>query len=519
MLFARDISRYYGSNPVLDGASLTIGRGDRVGLIGRNGSGKTTLLNILAGRERPDGGHVSGIRHGASIGYLPQFPDFAPGVDALGAVTAGLPPGVPFWQVRKTLLGLGFTDYQMEQEASTLSGGEKTRLMLARLLLGEHDLLLMDEPTSHLDIPMLRLLEETLRAYRGAYVVVSHDRRFLDHTVNRILEMDGGRLTEWAGNYSDYAEAKRVALESRRADWLDQQRKINALREFIASALGWAAKGESGPKRGRDHRGRIAEKVAKRAHAAERRIEQMEKVENVREGPRLSAAFAPGRRSGHVVFEARDVAKAYGSRTLWEGVDLWVQYGERIGLVGPNGAGKTTLLRVLMGLEPASTGEVRQGAGLVPLYLDQEQRNLDPDLTVLETVERMGRMSHTDARTLLACFLFREDEVFKRVGDLSGGERARLAVAGGVVSGANLMVLDEPTNHLDIDTRERLEDALGAYTGTLMVVTHDRYLLDRLTRRTLVLGDGRVEDYGGPFHEWEESRIPADVTLPEIITN
>ena len=517
MLNAHEITRYFGSNPVLDGVSLSIGDGDRVGLIGRNGCGKTTLLRILAGREAPDGGHVGGARRNLSVGYLPQFPDFAAGVEAAGAVSDGLPPGVPYWRVRKTMAGLGFSAGQMEQEAATLSGGEKTRLMLARLLLGEHDILLLDEPTSHLDITMLRRLEETLGAYRGAYLVVSHDRRFLDRTVSRIVELDGGRVTEWAGNYSKYAEAKRVAMEGQRAAWLDQQRQINVLREFIGRALGWAAKGESGPKRGRDQRGRIAEKVARRAHAAERRIEHMDRVEKPREGPRLSAAFQPERRGGQVVFEARAMSKTYGGRSLWEDAGLWVQYGERIGIVGPNGSGKTTLLRVLMGLEEPTAGEARQGAGLVPLYLDQEQRNLDPDRTVLETVEATGRMSRTEARTLLACFLFREDEVFKRVGDLSGGERARLAVAGAVVSGANLLVLDEPTNHLDIDTRERLEDAISAYTGTLLVVSHDRYLLDRLTRRTWSLEDGRLEDYGGPFHAWEQSRTPADVTLPEPI--
>jgi ATP-binding cassette subfamily F protein 3 len=501
---AHNIEKHYGAQAVLDGVSLSVGPGDRVGLVGRNGCGKSTLLRIMAGLEPADRGGIGGVRRGLSVGYLPQQSGFAPGVTVIEAATQGLPPGVLLWQVRKALFGLGFAEGQMRQRAGTLSGGEKTRLMLARLLVGEHDLLLLDEPTNHLDIRMLRWLEDYLRGYRGAYLVVSHDRRFLDRAVTRILELDRGRLAEYAGSYTFYAEAKRRALERQVEDYTLQQRQIRALREFIVRQLGWAAKGQAGPKAGRDHRGRIAEKIAKRAHAAERRIEQMEAVKKPRDIAHLSAAFPPERRSGHIVFETRGVAKSYGPRTLFAGLDLSVTYGERVGIVGANGAGKTTLVRVLMGHEPPSAGEIRTGASVLPLYLAQEQEQLDPDWTVLETVEETGRFSHTEARTLLACFLFRENEVFKRVRDLSAGERVRLAVAGAVVSGANLLVLDEPTNHLDIDTRERLEDALAAYSGTLLVVTHDRYLLDRLTGRLLILDDGRVEDYPGNHSEWEQ---------------
>jgi ATPase subunit of ABC transporter with duplicated ATPase domains len=515
MFNAYNIRKYYGARALLDGISLSIGVGERVGLVGRNGCGKSTLLRILAGVEQADSGGAGGLKRDLSVGYLPQLPAFASERTVLESAQEGAPPGVPVWQVRKALFGLGFREPQMAQRAATLSGGEKTRLLLARLLVGEHDLLLLDEPTNHLDIAMLQWLEAYLRDYRGAYLVISHDRRFLDRCVTRILDLDEGRLTEYRGNYSAYSQARQRALEKQQEDYILQQRQIRALRAFVARQMGWADSAQSGPKRGRDQRGRLAEKVAKRAHAAERRIDQMlnpqgiddapkrpGKVEKQRDIAHLSTSFQVERRSGATVFEARSLRKGFGARTLFSDLDLYVTYGERIGILGPNGAGKTTLVRTLLGEVPPDAGEVRLGTGVQPLFLTQEQEHLDHAKTVLETVESVGGLTHTEARTLLACFLFREGEVFKRVGDLSAGERVRLAVAGAVISGANLLVLDEPTNHLDIDTRERLEDAIAAYTGTLLVVSHDRYLLDRLSERVLVVDDGHIHDYPGNYSAW-----------------
>lgn len=504
MLQAHKISKYYGSRAILESVSLTIGSGERIGLVGRNGCGKSTLLRILAGRETPDRGGVSRIMKGMSIGYLPQHPEFPPNISVQEAATAELPPHVPFWIVRKTLARLGIRGSMLTQIAGTLSGGEKTRLMLARLLCADHDLLLLDEPTSHLDIEMLRWLEAYLIHRRQALLIISHDRRFLDKTVDRILELDNAAVTEYPGNYSAYAREKQRRIEQERARYIDQQRQINALKEFIARQKGWAARTQSGPKRGRDQRGRLAAKMAKRASAAERRLEQIDLIEKAVEKAQVSAAFQPERRSGQVVFEAINLSKSFGERTLIRDFHTHITYGERIGIVGPNGSGKTTLVKLLMGLEPPTSGVVRSGAGIISLYLAQEQENLDPQKTVLESVEEMGQLSHSEVRTLLACFLFREEEVFKQVHQLSGGERVRLAVAGAVISGANLLVLDEPTNHLDIDTRERLEQAMDAYSGTLLVISHDRYLLDRLAERLFIFGEGGLEDYPGSYSEWEE---------------
>ncbi|HLV81834.1 MAG TPA: ATP-binding cassette domain-containing protein, partial [Chthonomonadaceae bacterium] len=297
-----------------------------------------------------------------------------------------------------------------------------------------------------------------------------------------------------------------------------QQRQIRALREFAGRQRGWAAATQAGPKRGRDQRGRISEKMARRAQAAERQIEHLlhppgmeapgktGPAEKLRDQAHLAANLQAQRRSGQIVLETRSLGKAFGPHRLFWDLDLTVTYGERVGILGANGAGKTTLARVLLGEEPPSAGEARLGASVQPLFLTQQQEHLDPDQTVLEIVETTGKLTHTEARTLLACFLFRESEVFKRVRDLSAGERVRLAVAGAVVSGANLLVLDEPTNHLDIDTRERLEDALAAYNGTLLVISHDRYLLDRLARRLLIVDDGRVQDYPGSYSDWAASQ-------------
>ncbi len=510
MLSAHKIQKHIGARAILDGVSLSIAAGERVGLVGRNGCGKTTLLRILTGEEAPDTGAVGAIRRGLSVGYLPQIPEIPRGRTVLEEAMAELPLGVAGWQAKRHLLALGFAPAALCQEAQTLSGGEKTRLMLARLLLGDHDLLLLDEPTSHLDIGMLRWLERMVVEHRGACLIVSHDRRFLDRTVCRIVELDEGRLTEYAGNYTAYVAQKQARIERDRTLYVEQQRQINALREFAARQMGWAAKCQAGPKAGRDVRGRIAEKIAKRAHAAERRVEQIEAdaVEKAHDAAGVSAAFRGVRRSGQTVFETRDLGMRFGDRALFDGVDLTVAFGERVGIVGANGAGKTTLLRLLLGEAEPTEGTIRRGAGVVPFHAAQIQEQFDPDATVLATLEEVGRMTPTEARTLLACFLFRDTEVFKLVRMLSGGERVRLAVAAAVASDANLLVLDEPTNYLDTDTRERLEQALEGYKGTLLVVSHDRYLLDRLTHRTIALEAGRLTDYPGPYAEWEE-RQPA----------
>jgi ATP-binding cassette subfamily F protein 3 len=504
VLQAQGLVKRFGAFEVLRRASLQVGRGEKVGLIGRNGSGKSTLLRLLAGVEQADAGHVTRTPSDLVVATLPQAATFEPGTTVTDALrpdpTGDLPPE---WERDRVLAGLGLAHLGVDQLARTLSGGEKTRLMLARVLLSDADLLLLDEPTNHLDLEMLAWLERFVRTSRRPFLLVSHDRRFLDRTVDRLYELDSGRLVPYAGGYSAYAEQKELALRRHETLYREQQREISALQEFIRRQLSRSASIQQGPKRGRDHYGRISEKVGRQAKAAQSRLDRIERLDRPRAAAAIQAGFSPRERSGQWVIEARGIAARFDQRPLFEGFDLDVLYGERWGIIGPNGSGKTTLLRHLLGLAAPAAGHITPGASLRTVYLAQEGENLDRERTVLEELQAGSALTHTEARTLLACVLFRQDDVFKRVGSISAGERVRLALAKAMVSGANLMVLDEPTNHLDIAARERMEEALAAYEGTLLVVSHDRHLLDRLVDRLVLLGDGKAERFLGGYSEWE----------------
>ena len=498
-----DLHKSYGIFDVLTGASCQIARGERVGLIGPNGCGKSTLLKILAGKETPDAGHVSAPGRPA-IGYLPQEADFPPGLTVREAVLHGLPFEPPEWETAEILAGFRFPTERRDQRVGSLSGGERTRLMLARLLLGEPDLLLLDEPTNHLDLRMLEWLEGYLRRYRGALLVISHDRRFLDHTVGRILEMDGGVLREYAGNYTAYAEKKEEERKRQRIEYQRQQEEIEALQAYIARAQGRARAISQGPKRGRDHYGRVAEKMAKQAKAAEKRLERIERVKKPWESDEADVTFRVDARHGQWAVRAANLTKRYGDHTLFHDLTLDIGFGERVAVIGPNGAGKTTLLRVLLGEEPPTAGEARVGASVKAGFLTQHGQHMNDENTLLAEVLADRDATETEVRTLLACFLFRRDEVFKKVGSLSSGERVRLALAKLLASRCNLMVLDEPTHHLDIPTRERMEQALESYGGTVLLVSHDRLLLDRLAERIVLIEDGEVTQYPGNYTDFLE---------------
>jgi ATP-binding cassette subfamily F protein 3 len=503
------IRKSYGPRDVLADVSFRLNPGEKVGLVGRNGSGKTTLLAIVAGVAEPDAGHVRRSPPSMRVGYLPQA-IHAQDARTVREELASLDLAASgWWKAEKVASGLGFQPAQWEQPVASLSGGEKTRLSLAKLLLLEPDVLLLDEPTNHLDIPMLQWLERWVDAFGGAAIIASHDRRFLDATVGRVLELHDAALTAYAGNYSAYARQKELALRREAAAYREQQREIQSIQEFIQRQLQIASRIQGGPKRGRDYHGRIAKKVARRAQAGRKRLDRIERVAAPRDDPSVYAAFDQERRSGQDVVAAERISKRYGAKLLFADLDLYIRRGERLAVVGANGAGKTTLLRVLLGRESPDTGSVRLGVNVVPGYLAQEHEQLRFDRTVLDEVLSVGDTNQTDVRTLLACLLFRGADAFKRVGDLSEGERVRVALAKLLASSANLLVLDEPTNHLDIVTRERIEAALHAYGGTIILVSHDRYLLDRLSERTLLIEKGSTAVYPGNYSYVHDKRTQA----------
>lgn len=538
MLQIRDLTKWFGDVKVLDRINFTLNRGDRVGLIGPNGCGKTTLLKIITGQLAADRGSVRLSPATARPGYLPQAPDFPPGAtvgdvltaaqgereaaetrltrlaeavshahgEALTAALAAYDRALAEFQALggarlradadAVLAGLGMTDVAQSQPAAALSGGQKTRLGLARLLLAEPDLLLLDEPTNHLDIVALDWLEEFLAGYAGAVLIVSHDRAILDRTVNRILALDDvtHTLREYTGGYSDYASAVDRGLEKQWAAYREQQERIRKLESSIRQLSGQARRIEG--ETIHFHWRRIAKDLARRAVVQRERLERMLASEEMVDRPgltwKMKLEFADMPRSGQDVLRVEGLRAGYGERVLLDDVNLHLAYGERAVLIGPNGAGKTTLLRCITGqLEPWA-GEIRLGRGVRLGYMAQEQETLDPAATPLALIREAAPLDETEARHFLHYFLFTGDEVFVPVGQLSLGERSRLALALLAVRGCNLLLLDEPINHLDIPSRESFERAMARFEGAVLAVVHDRYFIDRLATTIWTLEDRQV---------------------------
>ena len=379
-----------------------------------------------------------------------------------------------------------------------LSGGQRTRVSLARLLISHPSILLLDEPTNHLDIEALEWLEGFLAAYRGAVLVVSHDRRFLDMTVRRILELDPDKhtLREYAGNYSQYEETKDSELERLWGSWKDQQVEVRRLEEDIRRTKEHALSTERGTRN--DHQRRLAKKVAQRAISKEKRLQRYmgsdERVERPDAPEQMRLAFAPNLRSGQVVITLKEVSKAFGKNILFEGVDQVLQHGERVALVGPNGSGKTTLLKMIMNEVEPTSGVVTVGPSVRIGYMPQQQEVLDPRENALETIQRLAPMNESEVFNFLHYFLIYGDKVRLPTSYLSYGERSRLMLARLVVSGANCLLLDEPINHLDIPSRQQFELALEAFPGTILVSVHDRAFIERFATRIWRVHTGQLHD-------------------------
>jgi ATP-binding cassette, subfamily F, member 3 len=568
MFQIQNLHKSYGITTVLNGVSFLVNDGERVGLIGPNGAGKSTLLRCVVGQEQPDAGTIAIVPQGLTLGYVPQSfnellgektvaeviadaqaehtaaaRDLERTAEALGAAVdmdaalAAYEAALARFEAlggyerehraAAVLEGLGLGDAEPHIPAKTLSGGQKTRLGLATLLLSEPDLLLLDEPTNHLDVNALEWLEGFVRGYSGAVLIVSHDREFLDQTVQRILYLDPTTRTvkSYPGSYGDFAAAREREREAQQAAWQDQQEYIHSVESDIRRVKGLAMNIQSGPKRHRDHYGRISAKVARIAKTRERKLERYledeERVDKPKSNWGLRLDFGPPPPGGRAVLRVEEVAFTYptleetrrqgdketgvleaDSPCLLSRVSFEVEYGERVALVGPNGMGKTTLLRLIAGQLQPQAGVIKLGANVRLGVMAQEQETLDLDATVLATVLKARPMSETDARSFLHFFLFGGDSVFRRVGDCSLGERSRLQLALLVLRGCNLLLLDEPLNHLDIEGREHFEQALDAFEGTVIAVSHDRAFLRGFAERVVEVRDGGTRVFAGDYDDY-----------------
>ncbi len=502
-----NIWKAYGAHDVLSGITWQIDPGQRFGLVGHNGSGKTTLLGLLIGSDLPDRGQIHRQR-GINMGYLSQEPTFTPGLtvfdvaleafadllhlqhrlhDMEQAMSNGQssPEFLDEYgrlhdryerqggyaleaKTKAILFGLGFCDIDLPRPVEVLSGGQKNRLALAQLLAREPDLLLLDEPTNHLDLQALEWLEHFLSEYPKAFVVISHDRYFLDHTVTKIVELEKGQLQHYAGNYSFYVAEKELRRSQQQKTFEAQQTHITRTEEYI--------------------RRNIAGQKTKQAQSRRKALEKIERIERPDERRDMGLQFATASRGGDRVFQVEGLCKAYDQHILFENLDFTVWLGDRLGIVGPNGSGKSTLLKILVNQIAPDMGTVIPGKGLEMGYFEQTRQDLNPQYTVIEEIWALTPSATlTEIRTFLGAFLFSGDDVERRVGTLSGGEQSRLALAKLVRTPLNVLILDEPTNHLDIASRNVLEQALENFHGTLIAVSHDRYFLNRMVTRLLVL--------------------------------
>jgi ATP-binding cassette subfamily F protein 3 len=527
LLTIQNLEKSFGDRVIFHGLNFLIDPGERVGLIGDNGSGKTTLFKIITGETMPEAGEVS-LARSAKLGYLAQDATFHPAntvMDEAELAFAELHAlshklreaehemadhsgdtlektlrryqqlqhefdlaGGYAWRHRleATLLGVGLARESWDLNVEKLSGGQRSRLNLAKLLIAAPDLLLLDEPTNHLDLAAIEWLEKYLLDYRGAVFLISHDRFLLDRLATRIAWLTRQALQSYRGNYSAFVQQREVQELSQQRAFEQQQADIEKQKEFIRR---FGAGQRSKEAKGREKR-------------LNRLLKSEAMIDSVTQTKKMHLAINTDQRAGDRVLDVRDISKAYDAKKLWEHVTFELLRGDRAGIIGPNGSGKTTLLRVLLGEEEAHAGKIRWGANLNIGYYDQRLDDFDPDRTVFEEVGD-GRVIKDQAlRDILAMMLFRGDDVHKPMGLLSGGERARVALAELLLDKPNVLLLDEPTNHLDINSREALENALAGFSGTILCVSHDRYFLGKIIKRLLVIEPPRVIDFPDDYRAW-----------------
>lgn len=532
ILACQKIEKAFGGKSVLNNVNFLINEGEKAAVIGINGAGKTTLFKIITGEYEADNGEVI-FQKGSTYGYLSQVIDVSShrsiyeemldakkeiiemekkirqlekdistlsgealesAMESYSRLTDRFEKANGYaWksEITGVLKGLGFDESQFATPIHTLSGGQKTRVALSRILLMHPDLILLDEPTNHLDMESIRWLETFLSNYRGAVLIVSHDRYFLDKVVDKVIEIERGTSQVFNGNYSAYAEKKKAQRDAQMKLYMNQQQEIHHQEEVITKLRSFNR-----------------EKSIKRAESREKMLDKIEVVDKpVELNARMNIKLEPSVISGNDVLTVTDLTKSFDGNTLFNNINFEIKRGERVALIGNNGTGKTTILKLINGIIPPDSGSIYLGAKVSIGYYDQEHHVLDPDKTLFQEIQdAYPDLNNTQIRNTLAAFLFTDDDVFKYIRDLSGGERGRVSLAKLMLSNANLLILDEPTNHLDIVSKEILENALNSYTGTILYVSHDRYFINATATRIIELTNQNIVNYIGNYDYYLEKR-------------
>ncbi|MBR5337352.1 MAG: ABC-F family ATP-binding cassette domain-containing protein [Lachnospiraceae bacterium] len=545
ILSCNNISKSFGINTILKDTSFNIDERERVAVVGINGAGKTTLLKIILGEVAPDSGNVV-IAKNKTIGYLSQHQSFDMDNTIFNAVLEtkqevidleneirsmerrmGELTGSELESLMKDytdknhrfehlggyayrsevtgiIKGMGFTEEDFDKNILKLSGGQKTRVSLCRLLVSNPDIIILDEPTNHLDVRSVEWLEGFLSSYKGTVIIVSHDRYFIDKIATKIIDIDGGMTRVYQGNYTRYAAKKEALREAAIKQYLNQQQDIKHQEEVISKLKSFNR-----------------EKSVKRAESREKMLEKMTRIEapsSVNNDMHLT--LEPVTESGKDVLSVTEISKAFNGKDLFSDLSFEIKRGEHVALIGDNGTGKTTILKLIMDRLDPDGGSIRLGTNVYPGYYDQEQESLDPDNTLFEEIaDAYPDLTQTRIRNTLALFLFTGDDVFKKVSDLSGGEKGRLSLAKLMLSETNFLLLDEPTNHLDIESKEILESVLKSYTGTLLMVSHDRYFINETATRIIELDKGMITNYLGNYDYYLEKRAENQRSVDENYDN
>jgi ATP-binding cassette subfamily F protein 3 len=534
-LALKEVEKYFGGNRIFSNITFEVQSDERVGLIGRNGTGKTTVFKIIAGIENQDKGSIS-IRKNATVGYLHQIPDYpeqfkvidvlkiafqiqykiSEELKVLEVQMASLQESELEYALRKygelnalyeakggyeieekmskVCTGLKFNDEFLNREFISLSGGEKTIVILGKILLENPDILLLDEPSNHLDVTAIEWLEGYLKSYKGTVIVISHDRYFLDRVVTKIVEIEDGETSLYHGNYSYYVKEKERRVLEQFEAFKDQQKKIKAMEKAIKQLREWAMQGDN-------------EKFFKRAESMQKRLDKVDRVDKpLIDQPKIQLDFADTDRSGKDVVSIKGLCKGFDQKEILENLYLDIKYGERTALIGDNGSGKSTIIKTLLGEIHADCGDVKLGSNTKIGYLPQNITFNNEDLTVIDAFREDMFILEGPARGILAKFLFYGESVFKKVKNLSGGEKSRLKLCMLIQNDINLLILDEPTNHLDIDSRENLEEALMEFSGTILFISHDRFFINKLAERICEIEDKKIINYYGDYEYYREKK-------------